>query len=120
MIEVAALADLREADPIIVRAHNREIVLTLWRGDVYAIPNTCPHMLSTFEQGQVHGAFVGGPKLGQVEVDDGEPLIACPWHGWRYSLKTGKCVVDPKLRVSTYEVKVVTGKVMIGPIGKTR
>ena len=47
-------------------------------GDIVAIDAWCPH--------------IDGP-LWEGSARDGE--IACPWHRWRYSLKTGQCTWAP-------------------------
>jgi len=56
-------------------------------GTVYAIDNTCPH--------------AGGP-LGEGSLD-GE-FIECPWHGWRYNVRTGERPENPEIAVSCYPV----------------
>jgi nitrite reductase (NADH) small subunit len=117
--EAASLEDLLEGEPRIVQAERREIVLVLWRGEVFAIPNVCPHMLSTFAQAHVLSVVTGAERLGELTVHNEEPLIQCPWHSWRYSLRSGKCTVDPKLRLRTYKVEVLNGKIWID-LGKDR
>ncbi len=47
-------------------------------GSILAIDAWCPHL--------------DGP-LWEGSARDGE--IACPWHRWRYSLKTGQCTWAP-------------------------
>ena len=35
---------------------------------------------------------IGGPlQQGDIEDFDGELRIVCPWHGFEFELKTGKC-----------------------------
>lgn len=47
-------------------------------GNIVAIDAWCPHL--------------DGP-LWEGSARDGE--VACPWHRWRYSLKTGQCTWAP-------------------------
>ena len=36
---------------------------------------------------------------------DGE-LIECPWHGWRFNVRTGERPENPEIRVARVEVRV--------------
>ncbi|MFC7658695.1 Rieske (2Fe-2S) protein [Pseudonocardia benzenivorans] len=41
-------------------------------------------------------------------------FIVCPWHGYEFTLATGRSIVEPeKLRVRTYEVAVEDGDVVV-------
>lgn len=37
-----------------------------------------------------------------------------PWHAWAFDVRTGVCPDNPDLRLTTYEVKVEDGRVMVG------
>jgi nitrite reductase/ring-hydroxylating ferredoxin subunit len=37
----------------------------------------------------------------------------CPWHQYEFSLATGRCVTDAKLRVRSYKVAVRDGAVVV-------
>jgi nitrite reductase/ring-hydroxylating ferredoxin subunit len=58
-------------------------------GNFYALNDTCGHR--------------GGP-LGEGELDG--TIVICPWHGWRYDVKTGANQLVPDLPTNKYEVKV--------------
>ncbi len=58
-------------------------------GAFYAIDDTCPHQ--------------GGP-LGEGEIAG--TVVTCPWHEWRYDVRTGVNEDDPACKVSAYAVKV--------------
>jgi 3-phenylpropionate/trans-cinnamate dioxygenase ferredoxin subunit len=37
-------------------------------------------------------------------------LVACPWHGWEFDIRTGQSWFDPaRMRVRNYPVSVETG-----------
>jgi nitrite reductase/ring-hydroxylating ferredoxin subunit/DMSO/TMAO reductase YedYZ heme-binding membrane subunit len=65
---------------------------------LYAIHNVCKHQ--------------GGP-LGEGKILDG--CITCPWHGYQYLPHNGQSPPPFKEKVSTYDVKVVDGKVWLNP-----
>ena len=52
-----------------------EIALFHEKGQFYALNNSCPHQ--------------GGPLVAG-EVEGG--AVTCPWHGWRFALKSGECL----------------------------
>ena len=58
-------------------------------GTFHVVDNTCPH--------------AGGP-LGEGCMD-GE-LVECPWHGWRFNVRTGERPENPEIRVACVEVRV--------------
>jgi nitrite reductase (NADH) small subunit len=40
-------------------------------------------------------------------------VLRCPWHGWEFDPKTGRCLDDPAMRVAVYDAKVVDGRVLV-------
>lgn len=66
---------------------------------LYAVHNVCKHQ--------------GGP-LGEGKILDG--CITCPWHGYQYLPQNGQSPPPFTEKVSTYDVKVVAGKVWLNPV----
>ena len=95
-VKVASFADLVEGRGRIVTLQGTKIALFLCGGSVYAIRNQCPHM---------------GGDLGDGFLE-GE-IVRCPWHGWRFSVKTGKNPAVDVVAVRTYEVRVDGDDVLI-------
>jgi nitrite reductase/ring-hydroxylating ferredoxin subunit len=56
-------------------------------GGRYAVAAVCPHL--------------GGP-LDRVQVEDG--CLVCPWHGYRFDVRTGECVSGQALRLTVTEL----------------
>lgn len=67
----------------------REIALCNSGGTVYAVSSICPHQ--------------GGP-LDEGELD-GDTLI-CPLHGWMFNVKDGSAVLNPRIKIRTYPVRI--------------
>jgi nitrite reductase (NADH) small subunit/3-phenylpropionate/trans-cinnamate dioxygenase ferredoxin subunit len=65
-------------------------------GNFLAVDNTCPH--------------AGGP-LGEGSMD-GE-VVTCPWHGWRFNVRTGERPENPEIRVPCVEVRVQGSDVQV-------
>ena len=70
-------------------------------GELVAHSTVCPHWL--------------GP-LDTAPVVDGE--VRCPWHGYRFSVATGRCRTHPELRIAPAPVvRIEAGRVVVGPAG---
>jgi nitrite reductase/ring-hydroxylating ferredoxin subunit len=111
VVEAGLLADLPEAVLTPVRAGSRDLVLVKWRDRVYALRNICPHMSKSFELGDVLRRATGG--VGGPAFSDDAPIITCPWHQYEYSLETGHCLTDRRLRVRSYPTRVEGGRIFI-------
>ncbi len=95
-IPVAKMADLDPGAGLSVEAEGRWIGLFNVDGKIYAVDNTCPHS--------------GGP-LGEGTIT-GE-IVECPWHGWRYNVRTGERVENQDFSVACYEIQVVGGQIQV-------
>jgi nitrite reductase/ring-hydroxylating ferredoxin subunit/multimeric flavodoxin WrbA len=78
-----------------------EVAIFNLDGTFYAISNVCIHK--------------GGP-LSKGTLKDG--IVACPWHGWKYSVKDGRSAHKGGDSVSSYPIKVSEGRVYVSPIPK--
>ncbi|MBX3234889.1 MAG: Rieske (2Fe-2S) protein [Nitrospiraceae bacterium] len=65
-------------------------------GTYRVVDNTCPH--------------AGGP-LGEGQLQ-GE-LLVCPWHGWRFNVRTGERQENPEIRVPVIEVRVLGEEIQV-------
>ena len=88
--------DLEIGKSAIILVGDKEIALFNYKGEYYAINNTCPHK--------------GGP-LGEGRIEEG--ILICPGHEWRFELKTGWCPQNPELSTEVYPVKIHEDKVYI-------
>jgi nitrite reductase (NADH) small subunit len=65
-------------------------------GEFRAIAGVCPHQ--------------GGP-LGQGTVIRG--IVVCPWHAWEFDSNSGACLVDDRMMIPTYPVRVEDARVLV-------
>jgi nitrite reductase/ring-hydroxylating ferredoxin subunit/multimeric flavodoxin WrbA len=78
---------------------NIEIAIFNLDGTYYAISNSCIHK--------------GGPlSKGFLDGD----IVTCPWHGWKYSLKTGKSPHKGGDSVNSYPVKIIGDKIYVDSV----
>ncbi len=97
-VTVAKLSDL---DPgMCTSIELKDIGLALFNvdGQIYALDNTCPH--------------AGGP-LGEGTLE--HEVVTCPWHGWKFNVRTGQRLKNPSRdwTVQRYEVRVVDGAIQV-------
>lgn len=95
-VKVANVSDLEPGNVKSVSVNGRDIALCNVGGTFYALDSACPHR--------------GGP-LGEGFLD-GEKL-ECPWHSWQFDVKTGAMVMNPRQKVTTYEVNVEGEDVLV-------
>jgi nitrite reductase (NADH) small subunit len=65
-------------------------------GGFYACGATCPHEEGPLAEGWLEGE-----------------AVVCPWHGFDFDLKTGRCRVDERLTIPVYPARVTGGAVEV-------
>ena len=67
-------------------------------GEFTAIDDTCPHMGASLAAGHIEGE-----------------AVMCPWHAWRFSVKDGTWLDNPKSKIANkcYPVRVVGDSVEV-------
>jgi nitrite reductase (NADH) small subunit len=88
-ISVAKVTDIPPGQGRTVQVAGKDIAVFNVDGTFYAIDNTCLHR--------------GGP-LGEGELNGN--VVTCPWHGWRYDVKTGVSLINPAVKVNCYPTKI--------------
>ena len=89
-------ADLEIGKSAIIEVGDKEIALFNYKGNFYAIDNTCPHR---------------GAPLGEGRIEEG--ILICPNHEWRFELKSGWCPQNPELSTEVYPIKVHEEKIYV-------
>jgi nitrite reductase/ring-hydroxylating ferredoxin subunit len=74
----------------------------------YALADRCPHRGAPVCS---RGEVVTPIEVRGLSLELGEELsvLRCPWHKWDYEIATGRCLVDPKLRIRRYAVSTDKG-----------
>jgi nitrite reductase/ring-hydroxylating ferredoxin subunit len=114
---VVPFDEIPERGGVLVDAGGTEIGVFKADGRLYAYENRCAHQ---------SGPVCSGEILGRTELvldergeavaerlDDSEPRLVCPWHGWEYDLTTGEAAHDRRLRLRRFEVTVDDGIVYV-------
>lgn len=96
-VRVLSVGELAPGRLAFVEIEGLPVALANVAGTIYAFGDVCRH------EG---GPLSAGTLIGET--------VTCPWHGWTYSVRTGKSIVPPVgLRIPTYPVSVEGGAVFI-------
>lgn len=95
-LPVADVAEVPKDRTKIIKVAGTPIALLNVGGTIYALEHSCPHQ--------------GGP-IGEGEIEG--MTITCPWHDWKFDIRTGANDRDPTILAKTYQVKIVDGLVLV-------
>ncbi|HZD12317.1 MAG TPA: Rieske 2Fe-2S domain-containing protein [Candidatus Binatus sp.] len=88
VVRVGTVHDIPEGQGREVTVEGRKIALFKTNGKVFAVADRCLHR--------------GGPlSLGELN----DYTVTCPWHGWRYDVRTGAFEIIPTLKVKSYKLE---------------
>ena len=96
-ITVASVADVDDGSTRFVEVDDRLVILSRMGDDFYCIDDICTHDGGTLSDGPHEGCE-----------------IACPRHGAKFDLRTGKALSMPATQdTASHQVKVENGSIMI-------
>lgn len=97
---VAKVGSIPEGEGRAFPVNGQMIAVFLREGEYFAINDCCPHM----------GASLAAGYLDGTEV-------ICPWHAWRYCVKDGLWLDNPKskIRTETFAVRVLGNEIQVCP-----
>jgi nitrite reductase/ring-hydroxylating ferredoxin subunit len=95
-IRLARVDEVRARGAMELEWDGRIIALIAEGDQIRAIDGICPHQ--------------GGP-LAEGERRDG--VVTCPWHGWRFDLRDGRCLTGRTVRQPVYAVRIEDGDVLV-------
>lgn len=96
METVAKISEVPNFGKKVVTVSGKEILLVNVKGAVYAVENECPHQ---------------GSPLNAAVVKEG--YIACPRHGYHFSLTDGSCAEHPECVLAVFPVKLAGDDILI-------
>ena len=112
IVDAGPLEEFREREVRIVQLDGREVGIVRWEGEIFALANVCAHQRGPLCRGML-AARLDAPLPGSMELDESSPVLACPWHGWEFDVRTGRALWDRRYRVRTYRARVEEGRVLV-------
>jgi NAD(P)H-dependent nitrite reductase small subunit len=97
-VRVADAQALEPGSSRTVQIGRYEVALFNVSGEIFALENCCPHQGGPIADGWVEGTEV-----------------ICPWHAWRFSLRTGKMTLGDFACIPRFEVRVEDGGIFVAP-----
>ncbi len=97
-VDACALDSIPEKCAAVCSVNGERVAIFKYDGKISAISNVCRHQ--------------NGP-LGEGKIIDG--CVTCPWHGYQYLPDTGASPAPFTEKVSTFQTKIVGGRVWIDP-----
>jgi nitrite reductase/ring-hydroxylating ferredoxin subunit len=88
-LKVASIDDVPKSGGLRVEANGKQIAVFRYNGEFLAIDDECPHKGGSLHEGSIH-----------------EGIVYCPWHQWRFDLRTGISPINPLSKVKTYRTRV--------------
>ena len=114
---VAAADEIAPGERKIVTVAGRSIGVFNVGGEFFALRNRCPHQGGALCEGRLWGVLESAAP-GDYRYRARGEVVACPWHGWEFHLRTGQSWCAPeRLKVSRYEVALVAGAELPGDPG---
>lgn len=97
-VSIAKVGDIPDGEGRSYPVNGKVIGLFFVEGEYHAINDFCPHM---------------GASLASGHVEDG--AVMCPWHAWRFCVKDGTWLDNPKsdLKTDSYQVKVEGDEILV-------
>jgi nitrite reductase/ring-hydroxylating ferredoxin subunit len=109
-----ALADAPAAGEIrMLQIGRRRVGLFRIDGELHALADRCPHRAAPLCSAGEVVRDLALDEGGRLTVAASARLVRCPWHKWDFDVATGRCAVDPKLRVRRYRVCVEADEVVV-------
>lgn len=110
---VGPVAELRREGCRVVEVEGRYVAVVSVGERFYALHDRCPHRGASMSQGTVDGTFVAAAPQEFVYGQHDE-VIRCPWHGWEFSLDSGRSLLQPdRVGVKVYRVTVDDDMVVV-------
>jgi len=77
-------------------ADGMSVVVFHTKTGFFAVKNHCPHAGGTLEDGEIK-----------------KNVLMCIWHGWKFNLKTGRCLNHPEEAVQTFPLIIEKNNIYI-------
>lgn len=101
-IAVARLDDVPPGARKCVEISGQRVLLCNTRDRIFAVENQCSHVMEPLDEGRMRDGW-----------------IACPVHGARFDLETGKPLNPPAIfPIRIYEVRIEGNDILVSAMGK--
>ncbi len=97
-VTVAKVGDIPSGEGRAFPVGKKMVAVFCNDGEYFAIDDFCPHQ---------------GASLAEGYIDEESCAVACPWHHWRFSIKDGAWLDNPKIGVEKFNVRLMGGNIQV-------
>jgi 3-phenylpropionate/trans-cinnamate dioxygenase ferredoxin subunit len=110
---VASLNEIAPGSRKIVDVAGVSVGIFNLGGELFALRNRCPHQGGPLCEGKLWGSLEATTP-GDFHYSRPGEILACPWHGWEFDVRTGQSWCDPRrLRTRRFAVSVESGATLL-------
>ena len=95
-VSVASVEDCPPGTGIERVAGDQIVAIFNIQGQYYALDGVCPHQGGPLGGGYLHGC-----------------IVTCPWHGWRFDIKTAECDTMPGENATRIPIEVIGDEIRL-------
>jgi len=103
-ITVAKTGEIPVGEGKAFEVHDQLVAVFNTGDEFLAIDDMCPHM---------------GASLAAGHFDSEDCTVTCPWHAWRFDVKDGTWCDNRRLKIDTFQVRMVGDEIQVAPVEKT-
>jgi nitrite reductase (NADH) small subunit/3-phenylpropionate/trans-cinnamate dioxygenase ferredoxin subunit len=96
---VALVGQIPEGQGMAYAVNGRMVAIFNDGGQYHAIDDFCPHMAASLAGGYLENG-----------------VVTCPWHGWRFRVCDGTWCDNPRIKIDSFEVRVVEDQIQVGRV----
>jgi nitrite reductase/ring-hydroxylating ferredoxin subunit len=100
-----------EGDVRMVEIDGHRIGLYRVGDELHALADRCPHRGAPICAGRVVTPIE--VRDGALELGDRASVLRCPWHKWEFAIASGRCLVDERMQLRRYAVKIDGDEVVV-------
>ena len=100
-----------EGDVVLLEIGTQRVGLYRVEGAFHALADRCPHRGAPLCAGKVATPIVAGED--GLALGRAHSIVRCPWHKWEFEIETGRSLVDDRLRLRRYAVRIDGDEVVV-------
>jgi nitrite reductase (NADH) small subunit len=117
LVPAAKADDLVPGERKVIKIDDLVVGVFNVEGEWFAIEGVCPHQGGPLCDGGVFrhldAEVTPDGKVRKFFRSTDHNIVACPWHGYEFDIRTGDCLVNPVYSVRTFGTHVEDGTVYV-------
>lgn len=111
--KVAEEGEIPEESVLVVEVEGKEIGIFKVEENYYGVLNYCVHQSGPLCEGEIRSEITIRENEWMWDSTMEDNIIACPWHYWKFDIRTGKNVDSSEYKVPTFDVVTQNGDILV-------